>query len=172
MRESIGSEVGRAGAAQARGRPRREGRLRWSGGDRGAAALELTLFTPILIGIALFVLACGRLVESQLRLADAAHSAARAASLQRSPQAAERAANAAARAALPTASSCTRLQVAVSTSRFVPGGSVTATISCQVALADLGPLRLPVGSSTQTRSFTSTVDRYRSTTSIADGGVP
>jgi Flp pilus assembly protein TadG len=63
--------------------------------DQGSAATELTIWTPLLILILLFVVSCGRLVQAQLRLSDAAHSAARAASLARDPASASRAATAA-----------------------------------------------------------------------------
>jgi len=141
-------------------RPIRRGRR-----DQGSAAVELTILTPVLILILLFVVSCGRLVQAQLRLSDAAHSAARAASLARDPASASQAATAVVRAALPGGgATCTRADVLVDTSTFVPGGSVTVTVTCSVELGDLTPLRLPVGAGTQSTSFTSAIDTFRGVT--------
>lgn len=117
---------------------------------------------PLLILMLLFVVACGRLAHAHLRIGDAAHSAARAASLARDPAAATRAATSAAHAALPIGASCTQADIAVDTSAFTPGGSVTVTVTCTVSLADLTSLSLPGGASTQSASFTSPIDTWRS----------
>jgi Flp pilus assembly protein TadG len=134
-------------------------------GDLGTAVVELTLLTPLILLIALFVIACGRCVESGIRVSDAAHQAARAASLARFPAAARKAADSVIAQALPVGgASCRGTQVAVDTSRFQAGGSVTVTVSCSVSLADLSGLPLPTGATTQTASFTSPIDTFRSTT--------
>ena len=136
--------------------------------DRGSAAVELTLLTPLLILILLFVVSCGRLVQAQLRLSDAAHSAARAASLARDPASATRAATAVVHAALPGGgATCEQADVAVNTGAFVPGGTVTVTVTCSVEFGDLTGLNLPAGDRTQSTSFTSVIDTYRGTTSEA-----
>jgi Flp pilus assembly protein TadG len=139
-----------------------EGAPRSGRRDQGSAATELTIWTPLLILILLFVVSCGRLVQAQLRLSDAAHSASRAASLARDPVSASRAATAAVQAALPGGgATCTHADVSVDTSTFVPGGSVTVRVTCSVKLGDLTPLSLPAGTGTQSTSFTSVIDTFR-----------
>lgn len=132
--------------------------------DRGSAAVEATLLAPLLMLLVLLVVGSGRVVQSQLRVQDAAHSGARAASLARDPATATRAGQAAARAALANGgASCTHADVAVNTSGFSAGGSVTVTVSCAVSVSDLSGLRIG-GGTTQTASFTSVVDTWRGTT--------
>lgn len=53
--------------------------------ERGSTAAELTLLTPLLILLLLFVVFCGRLADTKLRINDVAHQAARAATLARTP---------------------------------------------------------------------------------------
>jgi Flp pilus assembly protein TadG len=133
--------------------------------DRGSAAVEATLLAPLLMLLVLLVVGSGRLVQSQLRVQDAAHSGARAASLARDPATATRAGKAAARAALANGgASCTRADVAVNTSGFSAGGSVTVTVSCAVSLSDLSGLRIGGDTTTQSATFTSVVDTWRGTT--------
>ena len=63
-----------------RGRPGR----RW--GEEGSATVELVLLTPALVLLALVAFAFGRVVDARILIEDAAHSAARAASLTTSPE--------------------------------------------------------------------------------------
>lgn len=136
-------------------------------GDRGAAAAELALAAPLLVLMFLIVVGAGRLVETRLRLNDAAHQAARAASLARDPASAARAAHASAAASLDTGgASCTRVSADVDTSRFHPGGSVAVTVTCTVDLADLTGVPLPTGSDTQQAAFTAPIDTWRGTTAV------
>jgi Flp pilus assembly protein TadG len=129
--------------------------------ERGSAAVEMVLITPLLILFLLFVLFCGRLAHARLRLEDAAHQAARAASLARDPSTASVAASAAAGSALPgVGASCSTHSVNVNTSAFRPGGAVTVTVSCTIEVSDLSGLHLP-GRITQTASSTSVVDTFR-----------
>src|SRR2546423_11805789 len=51
--------------------------------DAGASTVEVPILTPLLVGLLLFVVFCGRLVSAQLDLDAAAHGAARAASISR-----------------------------------------------------------------------------------------
>ncbi len=135
--------------------------VRACAGDRGSAALELVLLTPLLIGVLLAVVALGRLADARLVVTDAAHQAARAASLARTAGTARADARRTARAALDGASrSCTRPQVTVS-GDLTPGTAATATVSCTADLGDLTGLGLP-GSVTVTGSAHSPVDQYRS----------
>ena len=92
--------------------------------ERGSVAVEMIVIAPLLILVLLFVLFCGRLAHARLRLDDAAHQAARAATLTRDPSAASAAASAAAGGALlASGASCTTHSVTVNTSAFRPGGA-------------------------------------------------
>ena len=146
----------------------RPDRDRRSGRDRGSVAVEITLFAPLLVVLLLFTVACGRIAHTRLRLEDAAHQGARAASLARDPTDARRAASTTVTAALaPGGTSCTRLDVSTDTSRYHPGGTVTITVTCTTDLSDLTALHLP-GVRAQSVSFTSPLDTFRATT----GGTP
>lgn len=130
-------------------------------GDRGSAAAELVLVTPLLIVILLLIVTAGRLVDARLQVDSAAMQAARAASLARVPAAATAQADATARAALASEHiTCSPFAVSADTSAFRPGGQVTVTVSCTVSLSGLALLRLP-GSQTLTTTFSSPVDVFR-----------
>jgi len=130
-------------------------------GDRGSAAAELVLITPLLIVILLLIVAAGRLTDARLQVDSAARQAARAASLARDPAAAAAQADATARAALASEHiTCNPMSVSPDTGAFRPGGEVTVTVSCTVSLSGLALLRLP-GAETLTASFSSPVDAYR-----------
>jgi Flp pilus assembly protein TadG len=138
-------------------------RPRWRGvgGDRGSVAAELTLITPLLLILLLFVILAGRLAGTRLRLDDVAHQAARAASAARTTSAAERDARSTAQAALDAAGiSCRDLQVTVDAAGLQPGTAVRATVACTVELGDLSLLSVP-GTARLSSTFTSPVDVYR-----------
>jgi Flp pilus assembly protein TadG len=143
--------------------------------DHGSATAELTLLAPLLILMLLFIVFCGRVSETRLRLEDAAHQAARAASLARSVTAAESDAQSTATGALAgDGVTCQSVNVALDTGGLQPGSTVTATVSCTVDLSDLDLLGLP-GSTTLSASFASPVDVYRSdptTTGVGGRNVP
>src|SRR5512142_522640 len=69
-------------------------------GDRGSSTVEVTLLTPLLVMVLLFVVLCGRLVAVQIDLDAAASSGARSASLARTQTAARTEADRTARATL------------------------------------------------------------------------
>lgn len=100
-------------------------------------------------------------VDARLRLDDATHQAARAASLQRSGPAAITAARSTAQSALSGAGvACRSVQVRTN-ARLVPGRSVTVTLTCGVDLGDaliLGVARQRLVSSTASEP----VDTWRS----------
>ena len=130
--------------------------------ERGAVATELVLLTPLLILMLLFVVALGRLAGARIDVDGAAAQAARAASTATTPAQATAAAQQAATAALGSDHvTCATLQVATDTARFAPGGSVTVTVTCAVALSDLSGLRLPVTEQVSSTAA-SVVDTYRS----------
>jgi len=129
--------------------------------DQGSSTAELTVATPLLVGLLLFVVLCGRLVEAQLDLDAAARSAARAASLARTVPAATADAEQAAMDTLAAHGvTCAQPSISVETGGLQPGGAVTVTVSCVVPLADLALLGVP-GSRTLSATSTSPVDRWR-----------
>ncbi|WP_436788887.1 TadE/TadG family type IV pilus assembly protein [Yinghuangia sp. YIM S10712] len=133
------------------------------GDEHGSATVELVLLVPLLVLVLLFVVAVGRFASARGLVDDAAHQAARAASLTRSAPAAERAAYDAAHAALAGAGvTCTSLAVSVNTDRFAPGGRVRVAVSCTVSLAEMSALGLP-GHRTLEGSASSVVDTHRGT---------
>src|SRR5579885_2246752 len=92
------------------GRPLRAQRRRlrwwvaWWHADRGSVAAEVTIATPVLIMLLVFVaVVIHRGVDARLRLDDAAHEAARAASIQRTSPTAITAAQSTAASALSSA---------------------------------------------------------------------
>ena len=130
--------------------------------ERGAVATELVLLTPLLIVMLLFVVALGRLAGARINVDGAAAQAARAASIATTPGGATAAAQQSAAAALGSDHvTCATLQVATDTARFAPGGSVTVTVTCAVALSDLSGLRLPATESVSSAAA-SVIDTYRS----------
>ncbi len=126
----------------------------------GGAAVELTLVTPLLILLLVFVVGLGRLASSRIDVNVAAHDAARAASIARDPADASRAAKDAAESTLHGVT-CATLDVAVDTSAFHPGGSVAVRVTCTVDLGDLGALHMPATTTVSAR-FSSPIDLYRS----------
>ena len=132
--------------------------------QRGSAAVELVLVTPVLIALMLFVVAGGRLASSRADVDAAARDSARAASIARSPATAERDGTIAAEATLTDRDvSCRTLTVTIDTADFRPGGTVAATVSCDVELADLTGLGLP-GRRTISSRFVEPVDAFRGVT--------
>lgn len=129
--------------------------------EAGGATVELTLLTPLLVLLLVFVVGLGRMVEARGLVDGAARDAARAASLARSPQTATLAAQQAASASLAAAgASCRQPSTATDTSAFRPGGWVAVTVTCTAQLADVAELALP-GARTISSRFVEPVDTYR-----------
>ncbi|MBK0868714.1 pilus assembly protein [Saccharopolyspora sp. HNM0986] len=131
--------------------------------ERGSVATELTLLVPVLIVLLLFVVFCGRLADSRLRVDDAAHQAVRAATLARSSSQASSDAHATAQAALAQAGvRCQNLGVSAHLAGLQPGSTVTVTVTCDIGLSDLAMLGVP-GSTTAESTASSVVDQWRGT---------
>lgn len=131
--------------------------------ERGSVATELTLLVPALIVLLLFVVFCGRLADSRLRIDDAAHQAVRAATLARSSSQASSDAHATAQAALSQAGMrCQNLVVSAHLAGLRPGSTVTVTVTCDIGLSDLAMLGVP-GSTTAESTASSVVDQWRGT---------
>ncbi|WP_020663114.1 TadE/TadG family type IV pilus assembly protein [Amycolatopsis benzoatilytica] len=148
-------------AAERRGDGRRS--------DRGSATAEAVLLAPVLVLVMVFVaVVVHRGVDARLRLDDAAHQAARAASLQRSSPAAARAAQDTAQAALARAGvACRNLQTTTSAG-LTAGMPVTVGISCTVDFGAGRPLGVPA-SLAMHASASEIVDLHRSS---PGGGTP
>ncbi|MGH8877021.1 MAG: TadE/TadG family type IV pilus assembly protein [Stackebrandtia sp.] len=129
--------------------------------DTGSATVEIAILAPLLVGIMLFLVACGKVVSSQLDVTAAAAAAARAASLQRTPTAAHTAADTAAVEALRGAEvTCHNRTIDADTATAEPATAATVTITCSVPLSDLLLLAVP-GTRTVQASATSPVDTWR-----------
>jgi Flp pilus assembly protein TadG len=137
-------------------------------------SVELAGFVlPAMLLAVIAVAAAFHLSVARLDVESAAASAARAASLQRSPTTAVTAARDAAAADLAGRTvTCAVLDVAVDTSRFARGGSVTVTVTCQVDLATLTRTTGIPGHYTATATSTSPIDTYRQVALPADPTVP
>jgi Flp pilus assembly protein TadG len=130
--------------------------------QKGSASVELVLVTPLFVLVLLVVVALGRLAEARLVVADAAHQAARAASLARTEGDARSQAQSVVSTALGQAgASCRRIHVHVSTADLTPGASVTARVSCTADLGDLTRTGMP-GRTTLHETAFSSIDTFRS----------
>ncbi|MGY3341001.1 Flp pilus assembly protein TadG [Streptomyces filamentosus] len=146
-----------------RRRPAPAGRLR---GDRGDVAIEAVVVVPLLLALALLVIAGARLSLAGQTVDAAAQAAARAASLERTPAAGQSAAQQAAAAVLaqddqPCTSSSVRAATSGLDTALGDTSTVTVTVSCRVPIGDLLLLGGGPGVRTMTASFTSVVDTYR-----------
>ncbi|WP_310726944.1 TadE/TadG family type IV pilus assembly protein [Streptomyces sp. N2A] len=125
--------------------------------------MELVLVTPLLMVVLLVVVALGRLADARLVVADAAHQAARAASLARSERAARTQAGRAAVTALKEAgATCRRPSVTVMTGGMTAGANVSARVSCTADLGDLTYTGMP-GRVALVGTAVSAVDSFRGT---------
>ncbi|MEV5301145.1 TadE/TadG family type IV pilus assembly protein [Amycolatopsis methanolica] len=127
-------------------------------------ASEVTLVAPLLIMLLVFVgVVIHRGVEARIRIDDAAHQAARAASMERTAAAAISAAQSTAAAALADAGVvCRSFSASTSTGGLRPGGTVAVTIACDVDFGDALILGVP-GGKRLTATAAEPVDVWRST---------
>ncbi|MFI0724345.1 TadE/TadG family type IV pilus assembly protein [Streptomyces sp. NPDC021224] len=131
-------------------------------GSSGSATVELVLGVPVLVLMFWLLIYCGRASDTRLRIEDAAHQGARAATSDRTASAAAADARATATAALSDAGITCRSVTVTTRGSLAPGSAVTVTVTCTVGLEDLVLLHLP-GTTTVTAHFTAPVDTYRST---------
>lgn len=126
--------------------------------DDGSAATELVVLAPLLVLVLLVVVGLGRMADARLRVDDAAHQAARAASLARNPGQARQQAGSAAGAALAAyGPSCSHFAVQSGTGPWTPGGVVRVTVTCSV---DLGITGMPAHITVK-RTAVSVIDLHR-----------
>ncbi|NNG20537.1 pilus assembly protein TadE [Naumannella sp. ID2617S] len=133
--------------------------------ERGAAALELAVLTPVIVLVVAVLVGGARVWFARAAVNDVAHSAARAATLARDVDTARREANTSARSGLSTAGlRCSEQSVQLDLAGFgTPPGTpanVTAHVSCRVWLADLIGWGLP-GSVEVSGRAVSALDTYR-----------
>jgi len=129
--------------------------------DRGEAnALGLVMVAPVAIGVALLVLWTGRKVDTDAQVQAASSAAVQAAVRQRTAGAAAASARATATAMLVDAKACAGgPAIAIDTSQFRPGGTVSVTVTCSPSSDDLAPLA--PHPATFTASAAATIDPYR-----------
>ena|SRR5437763_5877716 len=150
---------------------RRGSWVAWWRADRGSVAAEVTIAAPFLIMLLVFVgVVIHRGVDARLRIEDAAHQAARAASIERSAATATLAAWSAATNALSSAGvTCVSLNVDAATGGLRPGGTVGVTVSCAVDFGDALILGVP-GEKRLSATAIEPVDTWRSISGNAAGG--
>ncbi|MGW1328077.1 TadE/TadG family type IV pilus assembly protein [Streptomyces antibioticus] len=127
--------------------------------------MEVAVIAPALIALLGLMIAFGRVTDADGAVDAAAHSAARAASLERDAAGAQTRARAAAEDSLHgDGVTCQSTDVVVDTSGYMldvgQAATVTATISCTARLSDIALPGLP-GAKTLTATFTSPIDTYR-----------
>lgn len=113
----------------------------------GAEALGVVMMMPLMIGLALIVVAIGRDVDLRAEVAAVSAAAATAAAHQRSPGAAVDIAEEIAHRVLADSSICRHHRIDTDLDRFVPGGVVIVTIECDMetnGLDDLLGARPPI----------------------------
>jgi Flp pilus assembly protein TadG len=129
--------------------------------ERGGAAVEFVIVTPLLLVLLLFVVGLGRLGVARGDIDGAARDAARAASLARSFEEARLLAVQAATASLAERRvTCGPLGVVVEPAPFTAGGSVAVRVSCTVAFSDLTLVWTPGDKQVSSR-FVAPIDAYR-----------
>lgn len=150
---------------------RRRGWWAWWYADRGSVAAEVTIIAPFLVMLLVFVaVVIHRGVDARLRLDDAAHQAARAASIERTSATAITAAQSTASSALSSAGvSCVSLTVDTATGGLQPGGTVSVTVSCTVDFGDALILGVP-GQKRLSATAVEPIDTWRSVAVNASGG--
>jgi Flp pilus assembly protein TadG len=130
--------------------------------EEGSLTVELVLLTPVIFLLALTLLAFGRVSEARQQVVEAARSGAESAAVLPSPQSAQSGATAAVMASVadrgPT---CTQAVITTDVTHFFPGGYVTVTVECQVALADLAVPGIPGSTAVEATSM-APIDPYRS----------
>ena len=138
---------------------------RRSGTDRGSAALEAVIGVPAFMLFVGLIIFAGRVAIARQAVESAAAAAARSASIARTqPQAREDATATAAGSLREQDVNCTSQRVTVDTTGFAsPVGtpaSVTATVTCEVDLADLAVPGVP-GTRAVTATMSLPIDTYR-----------
>ncbi len=127
--------------------------------DRGSAAVEMVLLTPVLVMLMIFVVHAGRAGEGLNELRHAADQGARAASLVSPSGMNVVATNAVVKDLTSSGLSCVNPVVSTIYLKLGSTGSVTVNVTCRTSTAGLSLL----GANTVSLQASSTeiVDRYR-----------
>jgi Flp pilus assembly protein TadG len=130
--------------------------------DQGSLAVELVLLTPALIIVVVTIVAFGRVSDARQQVSEAARAGAEGAAVAADrPDAVSAAVFDATAEVVGGGHACTNPRIETDTSRFYPGGFVTVTVTCQVALSDLSIPGIPGITSIRATS-TAPIDPYRS----------
>ena len=131
--------------------------------ERGSVSSEMAVvMVAFFAGFLMLVVFAGRVAEAENDVRNAAHQAARTASLTANPARAETQARASVEANLHTSGLSCRsgLDVTVNVDQFHPGGWVSVTVACRAAFSDVASLAVP-GTRTFTATATEVIDTYR-----------
>jgi len=135
---------------------------RWLRRDDGVSAVEAAILAPALIAMLVLAIVAMRTVIARQTVTNAAHDAARAASIEQDGTVAQSVAGQLIQKRL--GGICKTLQYNVDVSQFAnPIGTpanVTVTITCVADLSDVAMPGMP-GHTTYTTSFVSPIDQYR-----------
>jgi Flp pilus assembly protein TadG len=130
--------------------------------QEGSLTVELVVLTPVLLFLALVIVAFGRESGARQQVTEAARAGAESAAVLPSAASAQAGAAAAAVTGLVGhPDMCAHVSVDTDLLHFFPGGFVTVTVSCTVDLSDL---TLPgiSGETTVSATATAPIDPYRS----------
>ena len=135
------------------------------GAERGSAVIEAVIGIPAFLLFVSLIIAAGRFTIAQHSVESAANAAARAASISRTQDQAQSAASSGAATTLNNQGlNCSARTVSVDTTGFAaPVGTparVTATVTCEVPVAELAVPGLP-GTLSVEATMVSAIDTYR-----------
>jgi hypothetical protein len=124
--------------------------------------VELVVLTPVLVIVLLGSLLFGRVTEARQQVVEAARAGAEAAAVLPTVGTAQWVGSInAVTDLIGRTHTCAHADITFDTSDFVPGGYVTAHVTCVVLLSDIGFPGFP-GSTTVSASATAPIDPYRS----------
>ena len=130
-------------------------------GEEGQAIAELVIVAPVLLLVVVLMIGLGRIDSAQGDVESAARAAVQAAVVQSDPADAQAQATAAVTSTQAGAGlTCPSPQVTTDTQNFVPGGSVSVTVTCVTSLAGVTVPGLP-GSKTLSATSTAHIDLFR-----------
>ena len=143
-------------------RARPQGRARRLRSDAGSLTVELVVLTPVLLVLVVGSLVFGRVSEARQQVVEAARAGAEAAAVLPTVGTAQWVGSINAVIDLiGRPHTCAHVAISVDTGHFVPGGTVTVHVMCQVLLSDLAFPGMP-GSTVVQASATAPLDPYRS----------
>jgi Flp pilus assembly protein TadG len=130
--------------------------------DSGTLVVELVVLTPVVLVLAVSSLVFGRVSEARQQVVEAARAGAEAAAILPTAGTAQWVGSMnAVTDLIGRTHTCAHVTISVDTGQFVPGGTVTVHVACQVLLSDLAFPGVP-GSTLVQASATAPLDPYRS----------